>query len=432
MEITFVFFIVLLLLGMPVAFAIGISGFIFILGTGGSIPIPITVQKALATTQSFTMLAIPLFIFAGNLMNNTGITTRIMRLSNVITGHMWGNIAQVSVVMSTLMGGVSGSATADAAMESRILGPEMLRRGYTRGWSAAINGLSALIVATIPPSMGLIIYGSVGEVSIGRLFAAGFIPGFMMMVGLMIAVSVSARRRGYKPAQEKMAPLGEIFRECVNSIWALLFPVLLIVFIRYGIMTPSESGAFASFYAIFVGAFIYRELDLESLKKTLIDSVKDICAITLILAFSGIFGHGVVYDSLPQKIAVALMDVTTNPSLMFLIIILLLIAFGMFMETTVIALLLTPILLPVVKQVGIDPVHFGIVMMTVVTMGVMTPPVGVALYTTSMIMECTPEETAKESVPFFVAILSVVTLLVLFPWLSLCVPNWIFGESVVL
>ena len=165
MGVVFVVFLVLLLMGMPVAFAIGISGFSFFWVTD-QIPLTITVQKALSTTQSFTMLAIPLFIFAGNLMNNTGITSRIMKLSNVLTGHMYGNIGQVSCVMSTLMGGVSGSAVADAAMESRILGPEMLRRGYTRGWSAGINGLSALIVATIPPSMGLIIYGSVGEVSI--------------------------------------------------------------------------------------------------------------------------------------------------------------------------------------------------------------------------------------------------------------------------
>ncbi len=428
MAVVFCLFLVLLVLGMPVAFAIGISGFSFFWVTEG-IPLTITVQKALSTTQSFTMLAIPLFIFAGNLMNNTGITTRIMKLSHVLTGHMHGNIAQVSVVMSTLMGGVSGSAVADAAMESRILGPEMIRRGYTRGWSAAINGLSSLIVATIPPSMGLIIYGSIGEVSIGRLFAAGFVPGILMMIALMIAVSVSARRRGYVPDKPKMSSPGEIIRASIDSIWALLFPVLLIIFIRYGIMTPSESGAFASFYAMFVGGLIYRELTWEAFRKTLFDSVRDISAITLILAFSGIFGYGVVYDRLPQGIAQVLMGVTTNPHLMLLIIVLLLIIFGMFMETTVIALLMTPILLPVVRSVGVDPVHFGMVMMTVVTMGVMTPPVGVALYTTSTILECTPEETAKESALFFVAILSVVALLVLFPQISLIVPNLIFGVA---
>lgn len=422
----FIIFLILLGLGMPVAFAIGISGFTFFM-MADSLPIAIAVQKALATTQSFPMLAIPLFIFAGNLMNNTGITTRMMKVANVVTGHMYGNIGQISVVMSTLMGGVSGSANADAAMESRILGPEMLRQGYSRGWSAGINGLSSLIVATIPPSMGLIIYGSVGEVSIGRLFAAGFVPGLMMMIALMLAVSLSARKRGYKPEKAKMASPAELLHACTDGFWALLFPVILIVFIRYGLMTPSESGAFATFYAIFVGVVIYRELTFKKFVQTLIDSVKDICAITLILAFSGIFGHGVVYDRVPQTLAAGLMQVTSNATLMLFLIVVLLTALGMFMETTVIALLLTPILLPVVVSMGIDPVHFGIIMMTVVTMGIMTPPVGVALYTTSMIMQCPPEETARESIPFFAAVYIVVLLLILFPWLSLVVPNAIFG-----
>jgi len=428
MALVFAAFLVLLLLGMPVAFAIGISGFLFFLFTDG-IPLTITVQKALSTTQSFTMLAIPLFIFAGNLMNNTGITTRIMRLSNVLTGHLYGNLAQVSCVMSTLMGGVSGSAVADAAMESRILGPEMLRQGYSRGWAAGINGLSALIVATIPPSMGLIIYGSVGEVSIGRLFAAGLLPGLIMMVFLMGSVTISARRRGYVPEKAKMASLGEIFRCCVECIWALLFPILLLLFIRYGLMTPSESGAFAIFYALFVGTVIYRELTWEKFVKTLVDSVKDISAITLILAFSGIFGYGVVYDRLPQGIAMLLSGITSNGVVLLVVVVFVLLILGMFMETTVIALLMTPILLPVVQSVGVDPVHFGILMMTTVTFGVMTPPVGVALYTVSTIMECPPEETTRESMAFYIAIVTVVAILLLFPSVSLIVPNLIFGVA---
>ncbi|MDR1533719.1 MAG: TRAP transporter large permease [Planctomycetota bacterium] len=428
MTVAFLVFMAFLILGMPVAFAIGISGFSFFWVTD-QIPMTITVQKALSTTQSFTMLAIPLFIFAGNLMNNTGITNRIMKLSNVLTGHLYGNIAQVSCVMSTLMGGVSGSAVADAAMESRILGPEMIRRGYSRGWAAGINGLSALIVATIPPSMGLIIFGSVGEVSIGRLFAAGFVPGVLMMVALMVAVSISARRRGYLPEKAKMSSPGEILKCCVECVWALLFPIFLIVFIRYGIMTPSESGAFAIFYAIFVGWVIYRELTIESFKRTLIDSVKDISAITLILAFSGIFGYGVVYDHLPQNIAGIMVEITSNSFFMLVIIVLLLMVMGMFMETTVIALLMTPILLPVAKSVGVDPVHFGLIMMTTVTFGVMTPPVGVALYTTSTILECPPEVTARESMPFYLAVLTVIAVLMLFPSISLTVPNWIFGVA---
>lgn len=428
MGVATIVFMVFLLLGMPVAFAIGISGLVFFMVTPG-LPYTIVVQKVLATTQSFTMLAIPLFIFAGNLMNNTGITKRLMKLADVLTGHLHGNIAQVSCVLSTLMGGVSGSANADAAMESRILGPEMTKRGYSRGYSAAINGLSSLIVATIPPSMGLIIYGSIGEVSIGRLFAAGLIPGFIMMITLMIAVDLSARKRKYLPDREHRASLKEIGKALIEGIWALLFPVLLIVFIRFGIMTPSESGAFAAVYAIFVGTVVYKELTWDVFLQTLKDSTKDIAVVTLILAMSGVFGYGIVYDRVPQVIASTLMGITSNPTLMLFIVIVLLTVAGMFIETTVIALLLTPILLPVVTSLGVDPVHFGIVMMTVTTMGIMTPPVGIALYTTSSIMECTPEETVKESGPFFIAIFTTVAIITLFPQVSLFVPNLIFGPA---
>ena len=428
MDIAALVFMILLFGGMPVAFAIGISGLTFFMVTPG-VPMSILVQRSLATTQSFTMLAIPLFIFAGNLMNSTGLTSRLVKLSNVLTGHMYGNLAQVSVVLSTLMGGVSGSAVADAAMESRLLGPEMTKRGYSKGYSAAINGISSLIVATIPPSMGLIIFGSVGEVSIGRLFTAGILPGLMMMVALMIAVRYSAKKRGYMPEHASPPTLREVGKAVADGIWALLFPVLLIVFIRFGIMTPSESGAFAAAYALFIGVFVYKELTWKRFLQTLEASTKDISVITLILALSGTFGYGIVYDRVPQAIAAFMVSITSNPVIMLLIIILALLFAGMFMETTVIALLLTPILLPVVKQIGVDPVHFGIIMMTIVTTGVMTPPVGVALYTTSAIMGCTPEDTAKESLPFFIGIIVVVMIMVLFPKLILFLPNLIFGTS---
>ncbi len=426
MGIAVIVFLVLLLLGMPVAFAIGISGFSFFLVTPG-LPFTIVVQKALSTTQSFTMLAIPLFIFAGNLMNNTGITKRLIKLADVLTGHMYGNIGQVSCVLSTLMGGVSGSANADAAMEARVLGPEMTKRGYDRGWSAAINAWSSMIVCTIPPSMGFIIYGSIGEVSIGRLFAAGMLPGLLMMVFLMTATSITAHKRNYLPDREKPASFKEVIEALRDGIWALLFPIMLIVFIRFGIMTPSESGAFAAIYAVFVGTVIYREMSFAVLVKTLKDSTKDIAIVTLILALSGIFGYGIVYDSVPQAMAAGLLGVTKNPQVMLFIIILMLLVMGMFMETTVITLLMTPILLPVVKSLGIDPVHFGVIMMTVTTSGINTPPVGTALYTTSSIMGCSPEETTKAAFPFFFAVILVVLLLIFFPQISLWLPNLIFG-----
>lgn len=422
------FFLIILFLGMPVAFAIAVSGFMFFI-LQGSIPLTILVQKSLSTTQSFTMLAIPLFILAGNLMNNTGITSRLVKLSNVLTGHMYGSIGQVSVVLSTLMGGVSGSAVADAAMECRILGPEMVKRGYAPGWAAAVNCLSGLIVATIPPSMGLILYGTVGEVSIGRLFVAGFVPGIIMCIFMMIATCWSARHFGYKPDHAKPASIGEILKCCWESIWALLFPFLLIVLIRGGVMTPSESGAFAVFYALVVGLFFYKELTLEKFKNCIIDSVKDLSVITMILAFSGSFSYGVVYDQLPKAIAESLVVLTSNPIVLLIVIVIMLAICGMFMETTVITLIVTPILLPVIRQYGIDPVQFGIIMMTTVTMGCSTPPVGVALYTCSSIMDCSIQETTKYAWPWFVAIFATLAISIFCPKLILYFPNLVYGIS---
>jgi tripartite ATP-independent transporter DctM subunit len=428
MGIAAVVFLLLLFMGMPVAFTIGIAGTLFFL-MNPQLPLSIVVQKVVSPAQSFTMLAIPLFVFAGNLMNNTGITKRLVKLSNVLTGHMYGNIAQVSCVLSTLMGGVSGSAVADAAMESRVLGPEMTRRGYAKGYSAAVNGFSSLIVATIPPSMGLIIYGSVGEVSIGRLFAGGFVPGIIMAILMMVTVQVTAKKRGYKPDRIKPASFPEVIRALVDSIWALIFPVILIAGIRFGLFTPSESGAFACVYAIIVGMFIYRELTPKIFLETLKETAKDIGVIMFLVCISGIVGYGIVYDRVPQRLSGFLMSVSSNQYIMLWIVIGILVIAGMFIETTVVALLMTPILLPVVTRLGVDPVQFGLIMMTTVTMGVMTPPVGIALYTTSTIMGCKPEETAKESIPFIVAVLVVVCIMVFFKDIVLYIPNLIFGVT---
>ncbi|WP_300330063.1 TRAP transporter large permease [Fusobacterium sp.] len=427
MEFAIPVFLIFLVLGMPVAFSIGISGLTFFLIR--ELPMSVLVQKSISTSQSFTMLAIPLFIFAGNLMNSSGITSRLMKLANVLTGHMYGNIGQVSCVLSTLMGGVSGSAVADAAMQSRILGPEMTRLGYAKGWSAAVNGLSGLIVATIPPSMGLIIYGTVGEVSIGRLFMAGWLPGILMMTFLMIACTVSARKFGYKPERQKRASLKEILNTITAGFWALMFPVMLIALIRFGVVSPTESGAFAVAYALFVGVFVYKELDKKTFMNTVRDSVKDITVITIILAFSGTFGYGVVYDDITTKLATTLMSISNNPTILLALVVLFLLACGMFMETTVIALILTPILLPVMKSVGVDPVVFGMIMMTCVTFGVMTPPVGTALYTTSDIMGCSVEETVKYGYPFYIAVLLVVVFMVFFQDAVLFLPNLVYGAS---
>ena len=419
-------FLALLFLGMPVAFAIGMAGFVFMLATP-NIPLSIVVQRIVAQTQSFTLLAIPLFIFAGNLMNATGITTRLVKLSRVLTGHMAGSLAQVSVIMSTLMGGVSGSANADAVMECRILGPEMIKQGYSRGYGAAVNGLTAMITCTIPPSMGFIIYGSVGEVSIGRLFVGGIVPGFLMMAMMMVTVHFTAKRRNYLPVTDRKPTAGEVLSAVKENIYALIFPVILIAGIRFGLFTPSEAGAFAAGYALFVGVFIYKEITWKVFIDTVNQSAVDIGVLMLILTLSGTFGYAIVYGRVPQSIAEFLIGITSNQYLLMSLIIVLLILAGMFVETTVCALLLTPVFIPVITRLGIDPVHFGVIMMTTLTSGIMTPPVGIALYSTSEIMGCTPQETAREAIPFYITLFALIVVLVLFPQIVLFLPNRVFG-----
>jgi len=248
-----------------------------------------------------------------------------------------------------------------------------------------------------------------------------------MCVLLMLAVTWSARRFGYKPEHDHPAPLSEILKALLDSIWAILFPVLLIVLIRFGIMSPTESGSFACAYALLVGTVFYHELTWESLLQTLRDSVKDITVITIILAFSGVFGYGIVFDNITVTIANTLLGITSNSAILLLLVVVFLLICGMFMETTVIALILTPILLPVMRSIGVNEVVFGMIMMTTVTFGVMTPPVGTALYAVSDIMECPIEETFKKGWPFYLAIVGVILFMIFFPQAVLFLPNLVYG-----
>jgi tripartite ATP-independent transporter DctM subunit len=421
-------FVVFLALGMPIAFVIGISGFAYFSSTT-FLNFQTATQMIVAQSQSFAFLAVPFFIFAGNLMNVSGITDRLLGLARLVTRRMYGGTAQISVVMSTLMGGVSGSATADAAMETRILGPEMMRIGYKKGYICAVNCVTALITATIPPSLGLIIFGFVGEVSIGRLFAAGKIPGILMMAFLMTTTSLTSRYYKYDPPNKSAPPLSpsELLGNLKESIWALLFPVILIVGIRFGVFTPSESGAFAVIYAIIIGKFVYKELTWTNFREALITTLKDNGAIMLIIAMSGPFSYAITWVKLPVALSNLIFGITDNPQALVLIMLGFLFITGMFVDSNVNFLLLTPIFLPMVKQVGIDPVHFGVLMATVVTLGVMTPPIGSALYTVCGIIKCPVEEYTKYSMPFMAAVLVELAILVFLPGLVLWIPNMIFG-----
>ena len=340
---------------------------------------------------------------------------------------MTGGLAQASLVLSTLMGGVSGSAVADAAMQSRVLGKGMTGEGYAPGFTGAVLSIGGLITATIPPSIGLILYGYLGEVSIGRLFIAGVVPGFLLMVALMVTTYFVAKKRGYKPVLDSRPTGREVLVALRESIWALLFPLWLLVGIRYGLFTPSEAGAFAVAYALIVGCLIHREMSLKQVLAALQAGVRDIGVIMLIIMFSGVIGYVVSFERVPQSIAELTVGVFSSQWALLLTLALLLVFFGMLLEATVVVMLLTPILVPVITAAGIDPVHFGLVMMILVTFGGMTPPVGISMYAVCGILGCSFVDYSRELLPLALAVIAVVLTIIFVPNLVLFLPNWLMG-----
>lgn len=425
MGIVFIVFFVLLLLDVPLAFSVGIASMLFFYQPG--LTSMVAVNKIVSMSQSFSLLAMPFFVLAGNMMNETGITKRLIKFALVLTGHLRGGLAHVSCILSCLMGGISGSNNADAAMECRILGPPMIKHGYSKSYTAAVIGMTSLITPTIPPSLGMIQFGTVGEVSIGRLFAGGIVPGILLTAAMMGVSTLMAKKHGYAPVYDEPAKPVEIWKAFKESIWALLFPLILIVGIRFGLFTPTEAGAFAVVYAFVVGKFIYKELTVEGLKRVLKNTALDNGVIMLIVMLSGPFGYAMTYDGLPQKMATFITGVSSVPIICLLIVLGFLIVAGMFMEATVNNLLLTPIFLPIVTAMGYDPVWLGVIMATLVCMGGMTPPVGVTMFTVCSMLDCPVDSYVKSSLPYIVAVLAVMIVLVAFPQLILFLPNLIFG-----
>ena len=426
MTLVAILFVLFMLMGMPVPFAFGISGVAFFL-QNPTLPLTMPVQQVLSQTQNFLLLAIPLFIFAGNLLNQTGITERVMKLASVLTGHMRAGTAQSNMVIAASLGGITSSAIGDAAMLSRVLGPGMIKRGYSGGFSAAVIGCSALITTMIPPGIGLVLYGSIAEVSIGRLFTAGMVPGILMTLFLMVAVGLRARQKGYLAERERRAPIKEIAKTFVECIWAFLFPVILIAGLRFGLFTPSEAGAFACVYAVAVGAFAYRRFSWKGMMQTLESTVVDVGMVMLLIALSAPFSYGIVWDQIPQKMAEFMLGISNVPWMVMLVIIVFLLIAGTAMDSTVLILMLTSILTPIAEQVHVDLVHFGIIMVLTLTLGLLTPPEGAVLYIVCTIFKCSLWDFVKEGWLFMLSVVVVVVLVIFWPDLALWLPNLTFG-----
>jgi tripartite ATP-independent transporter DctM subunit len=418
--------LVLFAINVPVAFAMAMAALAFFLqGTGP--PMGIYVQRLVAATDSFPLLAVPFFILVGTIMNHAGITRRLLVLAEALVGHWRGGLAHANVVLSTLMGGLSASANADAAMQAKMLGPEMVGRGYQPAFVAAITACSAVVTPIIPPGIGLIIYGFLADVSIGRLFIGGIVPGLLICAALLLATALVARRRGYQPVRERFVSGSELWQAVKSAGFALTIPVFILVGIRFGIFTPTEAGAMTVVYATMVGALAHRELKLADVPAILLETVLATSTVMLIICAAGAFGFYMAWERIPPQLATALAALSSDPLLLLLLINLLLLAIGMLLEGTAALILLAPILVPVVAKLGIDPVHFGLAMVVNLTIGAVTPPVGTLMYTTTTILGTSLQAFVRESWPFVLALLAVLALITYVPALVLFLPDLLMG-----
>lgn len=421
-----VLLMVLYFSGLPIAFALiaaSVGYFVFV-DTG--VPVDLLIQDFVKYTSSFPLLAVPFFILAGEIMNRSGISANLMRLADVLTGHLKGGLAQVNVLLSTLMGGISGSANADAAMQSKILVPEMEKRGYDRAFSTAITAASSSISPVIPPGINLIIYALIANVSVGKIFIAGYIPGIIMALSLMVTISIIARKRGYKPVREKRSSGSEIRHQFLRSLWALGIPFGVILGLRFGWFTPTEAGAMAVLFCSFVGFFIYRELKPSHFGEIIRNTIYSSSSVILIIVAASIFGSYLSWEGIPHAVTTLLKGVTENPYAMLAMINVLLLTLGMFIEGGALLIIVAPLLVPVVVSMGVDPIHFGLIMIVNIMIGGITPPFGSMMFTTCSITKVRVLDFVREIFPFVIALIIALMLITYIPSIVLFLPNLLF------
>jgi tripartite ATP-independent transporter DctM subunit len=420
-------FSVLILIGVPIAFAMGVATLLAIVAHGG-MPFSLLAQRALVGADSYALLAIPFFILAGNLMNYGGITSRLIAFANAVVGRFRGGLAQTTVLSTMLFSGISGSAVADATALGKVLIPAMKRQGYGAPFSAALMASASVNGPIIPPSIPMVIYGlSVGKgVSIAALFIGGVIPGLMLGLSLMAMAYYIAVKRNY-PVYERV-PWRELPRRAVPALWAMMMPVIILVGVTAGIFTVTESAAVAVLYAAFIGLVVYRELKPSDLVPILIQTALDSALVMFIIALASGFGYLMAISGLPREIAAWISSISTNPIAILLLINGLLLVVGCFMEAIAAMLILIPVLIPIVQAAGIDLVHFGLIMVFNLMLGLLTPPVGILLYICANFAEVKLEDEVREVLPFLGMGLLVLLLLTLFPPLVLWLPDLILGR----
>lgn len=384
-----------------------------------NIPLQIAVQRLIAPTQNPSLLAIPFFVLLGTLMGTTGIASRLLKVADLIVGRLTGGLGHTNVMLSTLMGGLSASNLADAAMMCRMLVPDMLKAGYDRGTAAAITATSSLITPILPPGIALIIYGLVADVSIGSMFVAGILPGLLCAGLLLIAVYLVAKKQGYTPSRTEWPTARETGGTLVNAWPALLLIVVIIGGIRFAVFTPTEAGAIATVVTLVIGLFVYREMKIGDLTSAFGATARQTAAVLLVIMMSSALAWIFSLERAGVALADWIMTFTQNPWLFLLLVNAVLLFLGMFIEGNALLIILVPLLKPVVLQLGIDPVHFGIVMILNLALGTLTPPVG-----TVMLLVCNLTETSfvdfiRKGWPFLLALLIALLLVTFVPFLSL-------------
>jgi tripartite ATP-independent transporter DctM subunit len=424
MEVAILFsvFVGGLVLGVPVAISLGLSSLAYILVSG--LPPVVMPQKMYAGMDVFVLLSIPGFIFAGNLMNRGGITGRIIRFANALVGWVRGGLGLTNIAASMLFGGITGTAVADAASIGGVMIPGMKKAGYPGDFSAAVTAASSTVGPIIPPSVPMIIVGALSGISVGQMFLAGAVPGVLMGLAMMVTAYMIARRRGF-PRQDWQG-WGEVARAFGGAFWALAMTFLIVYGLLSGLATPTETAVIASVYALVVGAFIYRELPLARVPAILTDSAVSAAGILALVGFANVFGWILVSERIPQAIAEGVLSITDNRLLVILLINLLLLFVGMFMETIAALIILFVPLLSLAQAVGIEPLHFATFAVLNLMIGLTTPPVGVCLFVCAGIARLPLAPVVRSILPFLLTNILVLLAVSYFPPLATWLPSLVF------